>query len=177
MLTQASLNETIPQHKAQVVCLDTDWHLIAQHSQGNVFSLATTDNLAYTIYTSGSTGRPKGVMVKHASTVAMLDWADKTFAIEARAGVLASTSICFDLSVFEVFVPLCYGGKVILIENALHLPTLPAANGVTLINTVPSVISHLLTNDSIPNSVQAVNIAGEPLQNQLVQLLYKQGNI
>ncbi len=177
LLTQASLVQEIPQHQAQVVYLDTDWHLIAQHRQENVFSELTTDNLAYVIYTSGSTGKPKGVMVKHASTVAMLDWANKTFTPEAWAGVLASTSICFDLSVFEVFVPLCYGGKVILIENALYLATLPAAFGVTLINTVPSVISQLIRNNSIPQTVQTVNIAGEPLQNQLVQQLYQQNNI
>ncbi len=155
----------------------TDWHFISQHSQENVFSELTTDNLAYVIYTSGSTGKPKGVMIQHASTVAMLDWADKTFSIAARAGVLASTSICFDLSVFEIFVPLCCGGKVILIENALYLTNLPAACGVTLINTVPSVISQLLRTDSIPASVQTVNIAGEPLQNQLVQKLYQQDHI
>jgi amino acid adenylation domain-containing protein len=177
LLTQASIWETTAQHQAQVVCLDTDWHLIAQQSQDNVFSELTTDNLAYVIYTSGSTGKPKGVMIRHASTVAMLDWANKTFTPEARAGVLASTSICFDLSVFEVFVPLCCGGKVILIENALYLATLPAAKSVTLINTVPSVISQLIRNNSVPATVQTVNIAGEPLQNQLVQQLYQQDNI
>ncbi|MBN3958479.1 non-ribosomal peptide synthetase [Nostoc sp. NMS8] len=177
LLTQSSLRETIPQHKAQVICLDTDWHLIAQQSQKNVISEITPDNLAYIIYTSGSTGKPKGVMIKHASTVAMLDWAKQTFAIEALQGVLASTSICFDLSVFELFIPLCCGGKVILIENALYLSTLPTAQNVTLINTVPSVISQLLRTDSIPASVQTINVAGEPLHHHLVQQLYQQENI
>ncbi|MDZ8135367.1 MAG: amino acid adenylation domain-containing protein [Nostoc sp. DedQUE04] len=177
LLTQESLLEAIPQHKAKVVCLDNDWQTIAQQTQENLLSVVTTDNLAYVIYTSGSTGRPKGVMIQHASTVAMLDWAKKTFAIEAMQGVLASTSICFDLSVFEVFVPLCCGGKVILIENALLLPTSSAALDVTLINTVPSVISQLLITDGIPASVQIVNVAGEPLHNKLVQQLYQQDNI
>ncbi|BBD64375.1 amino acid adenylation domain-containing protein [Nostoc commune NIES-4072] len=177
LLTQASLVEAMPQHKAQVVCLDTHWHYIAQQSQENLFSEVTPDNLAYVIYTSGSTGRPKGVMIKHASTVAMLDWANKTFEMQAKKGVLASTSICFDLSVFEIFVPLCCGGKVLLIENALYLPALATSENVTLINTVPSVISQLLRTDGIPTSVQTVNIAGEPLHNQLVQELYRQENI
>ncbi len=176
-LTQTSLVEVMPQHKAKAVCLDADWQAIAQQSKENLFSELTPDNLAYVIYTSGSTGRPKGVMIKHRSTVAMLDWANKTFAVEARVGVLASTSICFDLSVFEVFVPLCCGGKVILIENTLYLPTLPTAFGVTLINTVPSVTLQLLRTDSIPISVHTVNVAGEPLHNKLVQQLYKQDNI
>ncbi|WP_375497255.1 amino acid adenylation domain-containing protein [uncultured Nostoc sp.] len=177
LLTQESLLEAMPQHKAKVVCLDTDWQTIAQQTQENLLSLVNSQNLAYIIYTSGSTGRPKGVMIQHANTVAMLDWANKTFAMEAMQGVLASTSICFDLSVFEIFVPLCCGGKVILIENALLLPTSSVALDVTLINTVPSVISQLLKTDSIPASVQIVNVAGEPLHNKLVQQLYQQDNI
>ncbi|MBW4556592.1 MAG: amino acid adenylation domain-containing protein [Trichormus sp. ATA11-4-KO1] len=177
LLTQASLMEVMPQHKAQVVSLDTDWHLIEQQSPDNLFSQLTPDNLAYIIYTSGSTGRPKGVMIKHSSTVAMLNWANKTYTIEDRKGVLASTSICFDLSVFELFVPLCCGGKLILIENALYLSTLPTAFNVTLINTVPSIILQLFKNNAIPTSVQTVNLAGEALHNQLVQQLYCQDNI
>jgi len=62
--------------------------------------------------------------------------------------VLASTSICFDLSVFEMFVPLSWGGTVILAENALALPGLPARGEVTLVNTVPSAIRELLPDPS-----------------------------
>ena len=39
--------------------------------------------------------------------------------------------ICFDMSVFEVFVPLSRGGAVIMAENAPSLPQLPRANLVT----------------------------------------------
>jgi amino acid adenylation domain-containing protein len=177
LLTQASLVEAMPPHLAKVVCLDTDYQAIVQESQENAVSEVTAHNLAYVIYTSGSTGRPKGVMIEHQSTVAMLDWAKKTFAAEALAGVLASTSICFDLSVFEIFVPLNCAGKVIVVENALHLPTLPTALNVTLINTVPSIIAELLRVEGIPASVHTINIAGEPLQNKLVQQLYQWDNI
>ena len=54
--------------------------------------------------------------------------------------MLAGTSVCFDLSVFEIFVPLCGGHCVVLADNALELPNLPAFHSVTLINTVPSVM-------------------------------------
>ncbi|WP_442949189.1 amino acid adenylation domain-containing protein [Nostoc sp.] len=177
LLTQRRLMKGMPEHKAKVVCLDADWQAIAQESKENSINQVTTDNLAYIIYTSGSTGKPKGVMIKHHSTVAMLDWAKKIFAAEALLGVLASTSICFDLSVFEIFVPLNCGGKVILVENALHLPTLRTDKNVTLINTVPSVIAELLKTEGIITSVHTINIAGEPLQNKLVQQLYQWDNI
>jgi amino acid adenylation domain-containing protein len=177
LLTQKQLVEKLPDHQAHLVCLDTDWEAIAKQSQENPVSEVTADNLAYVIYTSGSTGKPKGVAIEHHSTVALLHWARDVFAPQHLAGVLASTSICFDLSVFELFVPLSWGGKCILAENALHLPTLPAALDVTLINTVPSAIADLLRADAIPHSVRSVNVAGEPLQNRLVQQLYQRDSI
>ena len=137
----------------------------------------TAGNLAYLIYTSGSTGRPKGVAIEHQSTAALLHWARGVFAPEDLTGVLASTSVCFDLSVFELFVPLSSGGKVILAENALELPNLPVAKEVTLINTVPSAITELLIADGVPASVRIVNLAGEPLSTTLVEQLYQRGTI
>jgi len=72
--------------------------------------------------------------------------------------VLAATSICFDLSVFEIFVPLAVGGAVILAENALELPRLPAGGEVTLVNTVPSAMAELVRQWAMPTSVRTVNL-------------------
>ena len=80
-------------------------------------------NLAYLIYTSGSTGRPKGGgdrAPQRRGPGAL--GARRSSRPRSWPGVLASTSICFDLSVFELFVPLAWGGTVILAENALALP-------------------------------------------------------
>ncbi|MDZ8027175.1 MAG: amino acid adenylation domain-containing protein [Nostoc sp. DedQUE11] len=177
LLTQQHLLSKLPEHQAHVVCLDSDQEAITQHSQENLTCLVTDENLSYVIYTSGSTGKPKGVAIEHHSAVALLHWAREVFTTEDLAGVLAATSICFDLSVFEIFVPLCWGGKVILAENPLYLPSLPAAQEVTLINTVPSAIAELLRIQGIPTSVRTVNLAGEPLQNRLVQQIYELDNI
>jgi len=177
LLTQALLVESLPKHQGRIVCLDTDWEIIERQSEANLISEVKLDNLAYVIYTSGSTGKPKGVAIEHRNAVALLDWATQVFNPEDLAGVLASTSICFDLSVFELFVPLSRGGKVILAENALHLPTLSAAPYVTLINTVPSAIAELLRIDGIPSSVRTVNLAGEPLGNKLVQQVYEHNTV
>ncbi|HCF30470.1 MAG TPA: hypothetical protein DEV81_25465, partial [Cyanobacteria bacterium UBA11049] len=98
--------------------------------------------------------KPKGVAIEHHSTVALINWAKTLFSPADLAGVLAATSICFDLSVFEIFVTLSYGGTVILAENALSLQALKAAEKVTLINTVPSAIAILLRDQTIPTSVR-----------------------
>lgn len=65
---------------------------------------------AYVIYTSGSTGRPKGVVVEHGSVVNLLSWARDEFGAGELSRVLASTSLSFDVSVFEIFTPLISGG-------------------------------------------------------------------
>jgi amino acid adenylation domain-containing protein/FkbM family methyltransferase len=181
LLTQQRFLELLlPQAagRTEVVCLDTDAEEWARESESNNPAPGTTaDNLAYFIYTSGSTGRPKGVAITHRNAVVFLYWARTVFGGEQLEGVLASTSISFDLSVFELFAPLSWGGKVILAENALQLPTLAAAPEVTLVNTVPSAMTELVRMKGLPASVRTVNLAGEALPLRLVRQLYEQENV
>src|SRR5262249_62114964 len=93
------------------------------------------------------------------------------------AGVLVGTSIGFDISVVELSVPLSCGGKVILAENALALPQLPAASEVTLISTVPSVMAELLEQGRVPASVRSIILAGEALPYPLARRVYQQETI
>jgi amino acid adenylation domain-containing protein len=132
---------------------------------------------AYVIYTSGSTGTPKGVVIEHRSATAFIQWAGSVFTAEAWSGVLASTSISFDLSVFELFATLSHGGTVLLANSAMELPQLQWRDRVRLINTVPSAARSLLDSASLPASVQTINLAGEALPNALVQDLYRCAHI
>jgi amino acid adenylation domain-containing protein len=177
LLTEDRRRADLPATGFREICMDTSWSEIADKDEADLVCVTNPANLAYVIYTSGSTGRPKGVAIEHRNTAALLQWAHQTFSAAELAGVLASTSICFDLSVFELFVPLCAGGTVILAEDALRLPELPAARSVTLVNTVPSVAAELLRLGAIPSSVRTVNLAGEPLKNTLAQQLYALGTV
>ena len=112
------------------------------------------ENLAYLIYTSGSTGTPKGVAIEHRSAVTFIRWAEETFTTDELARVVASTSISFDLSIFELFVTLSLGGTVLMIENLLELPSMPADWSPTLINTVPAAMKELLEISHLPASVK-----------------------
>jgi amino acid adenylation domain-containing protein len=128
-------------------------------------------NLAYLIYTSGSTGRPKGVMIEHRNALAFLDWATRFFSPAELQRVLGSTSVCFDLSIFELFAPLAVGGSVVLVKDALQLAA-GAGRDITLLNTVPSALRELVQLGAIPPSVRTINVAGEPLPNALAQQAY-----
>jgi amino acid adenylation domain-containing protein len=172
LLTQERLLELLPERAATLICLDRDWPKMAKHQSDDLPLLQDPDHVAYVIYTSGSTGCPKGVAITHRSAGALIHWAHTVYQPEELRGVLASTSLCFDLSVFELFVPLSCGGRVIVADHALELPALAEAEEVTLINTVPSAIGELLRQRGIPRSVRTVNLAGEPLQPALVDQLY-----
>ena len=131
--------------------------------------------LAYLIYTSGSTGHPKGVAISHNAAAEMVRWAGTVYSTEELSGVLVSTSISFDLSIFEIFVPLAHGGAVILADNLLTLSKLPSRNRVSLLNTVPSLLRQLLHSTTLPQSIQTINLAGEALPSDLVADIHKRG--
>jgi non-ribosomal peptide synthase domain TIGR01720/amino acid adenylation domain len=134
-------------------------------------------NLAYSIYTSGSTGKPKGVLIEHRNVTALIGWALTVYSQQDLCGVLASTSICFDLSVWELFVTLSAGGYAVLAANALELPHLAAKDRVRLVNTVPSAIKMLLETGELPATVRTINLAGEALKQSLVDELYATGHV
>ncbi|MBB4634030.1 non-ribosomal peptide synthetase [Longimicrobium terrae] len=178
MLTQESLRGSLPvENGVRVVSVDepASAAAIAAESADGLGKRADARSLAYLIYTSGSTGVPKGVAIEHENAVALLTWAADLHTAEELGGMLACTSICFDLSVYELFLPLSLGGRVIIVENALALPSSPAVADVRLLNTVPSAASALLASGGIPAGVTTVNLAGEPLRTELVDALYAHG--
>ena len=178
LITQQRLAPELPDCTARRLFLDADWPAIGAESTEDPVHTTTPEKVAYLIYTSGSTGRPKGVMIEHRNAVAFLAWATRIWAPKDLAGTLASTSICFDISVFEIFAPLSVGGRVIVARNALELPELPAVREVTLLNTVPSAMAALLrAGAAIPPSVGIVNLAGEPLSGALVDQVYALGHV
>lgn len=179
LLTQQSLVDTLPTSGLTVLCLDTpEAATVPEMASGKPSPAVTPDHLAYILYTSGSTGQPKGVAIEHRSAVAMLSWSQAEFSPDEVAGMLASTSICFDISVYELFLPLSCGGTVILVDNALALHhQVPTDVRVTLVNTVPSAMRELVRIGGVPPSVKVVNLAGEPLSNTLVQAVYEQEHV
>jgi nonribosomal peptide synthetase DhbF len=154
------------------VLLDRDWGVMAEQAESNPLQRLRPENTAYVIYTSGSTGRPKGVAIEHRSAVAFLRWAETVFSAEDREEVFAATSICFDLSIFEMFLPLCCGGKVQLAaHDVLDLVEVRRTGQPTLVNTVPSAMAELLRSGELPDSVRVINLAGEPLTTALVEAI------
>ncbi|MEO3924511.1 amino acid adenylation domain-containing protein [Micromonosporaceae bacterium B7E4] len=118
---------------------------------------------AYLLYTSGTTGRPKGVLVPHRAVAELVRWAAAEFGPDRLARVLASTPLGFDVSVFELFAPLCCGGSVELVADLSALPGL-ADRPPTLVAAVGSRLDALLRLGPSPAvRVPTVVLAGEAL--------------
>ncbi|MFE3682089.1 amino acid adenylation domain-containing protein [Streptomyces sp. NPDC059095] len=126
------------------------------------------DHPAYVIYTSGSTGRPKGVVVTHRTVAALAAWAGEQFGDRAPEPVIASTSLNFDVSVFELLCPLLNGGSVEVVADPTALAD--AGEGRSgLISGVPSVMSRLFVGHEAPVAADTAVLAGEALPAQTVQ--------
>src|SRR5262249_27528507 len=133
------------------------------------------DHLAYVIYTSGSTGRPKGAMVVHRGIVNHMRWMDRAFPMRASDAVLQKTPISFDASVWELWLPLMGGARLVMARPEGHrdmayLVRAVAEHGITDLQLVPSALEMLLLEPDLERatSLQRLFVGGEALRRALV---------
>jgi surfactin family lipopeptide synthetase A len=179
LLTQEKWVNSLPKLATKVVCLDSDWEVIAQHSQDNCVSEVTIDNLLYVIYTSGSTGKPKGVMIPHHGICNTLYWRQAKFELTARDKVLQTISLNFDPSVWQIFWPLSFGGQLIMARPGGHKDPVYLINEVvkqqiTILGLVPSIIHALLEEKGFEKcqSLRHVTTGGDALPIELMERFF-----
>jgi amino acid adenylation domain-containing protein len=114
IVTQASLRERLAHESLPVIVVDSDSLLIANQSAEPLAPAASPTDPAYVIYTSGSTGKPKGVPIDHRALVNLLCAMRRQPGLTSEDTVLSVTTISFDLSVPDLFLPLIVGAKLIL---------------------------------------------------------------
>ncbi|MBW4635491.1 MAG: amino acid adenylation domain-containing protein [Iphinoe sp. HA4291-MV1] len=175
LLTQARLVAGLASHKAQIVCIDSQWNTLAQESIENPINRTTLENIAYIIYTSGSTGKPKGVLVTHKNLVHSIS-ARLGYYQEPVTSFLLLPSFAFDSSVGSIFWTLCQGGTLVLLKEGKHRDLWQLAKAITQYQvshwlSVPSLYSALLAHIDPTElvSVRTVIVAGEPCSNELVK--------
>jgi len=169
VLTHSAVAERLPACGGKTIRIDTDEEIARQPAEPPP-SLAAPENLAYVIHTSGSTGRPKGVLIEHRTASAVLHWLRETISDEERGCALGATSACFDVSVAEVFGTLCWGGTLVLVDDALALARV--GEPVRLASMVPTAAAELLRQGAIPATVRTLALGGEPVPRALADALY-----
>jgi len=172
LVTQAKLVESIPEHQAQLICLDTEWEKIAQNIPSNPESGVKPDNLTYIIYTSGSTGKPKGVLVNHANVVRLFAATDSWYHFNSNDVWTLFHSYAFDFSVWEMWGALLYGGRLVIVPYLVtrspeSFYELLCQEKVTILNQTPTAFRQLIqAEQSTDNdlSLRLVIFGGEALE-------------
>jgi amino acid adenylation domain-containing protein len=145
-----------------------------KYSKKKTAASIKADNLAYVIYTSGSTGNPKGVLLEHSGVINRLLWMERDLGINDKDVFLQKTPITFDVSVWEVFLPLISGSKLVIAKpdghkDPVYLECVIKDHEVSVIHFVPSMLSGML--ESIQwnkfKSLRHVVCSGETLTKKL----------
>ena len=123
LLTQKRLIQGLPEHRARVICLDSDWEAIARESAENPTTTSQPENLAYIIYTSGSTGQPKGVLVSHGSIAEHCRDAERYYELQPTDRVLQFASMSFDLSLEQILPTLIVGARLVVVGREVWRPS------------------------------------------------------
>lgn len=152
LLTQESLVSEMPQGGGRVVRIDTDWPAISREPETIPAVQNEGRHLAYVIYTSGSTGRPKGVMVRRDALVNFLTSMGRSPGFTARDSMLALTTLSFDISKLEIFLPLITGGRTIIVSRAA------AADSAQLLQLLAR--AHVTVMQATPATFQLLREAG-----------------
>ncbi len=181
LLTQQHLLEGLPECKADVVCLDTDWETITKQSEENPKTGVTAENLAYTLYTSGSTGKPKGVQIAHRAVVNFLNSMRQEPGLTEQDVLLAVTTISFDIAALELYLPLIVGARIVLVRrevasNAAELLKTLAKSGATVMQGTPATWRLLLAAGWQGNKQLRILCGGEPLTRELANQLQELSN-
>ncbi len=156
--------------------------LLSQEAEPELLPEIGQDDLAYMIYTSGTTGRPKGVMLSHKGIANIVHPDNNPFNRDVTQnghGIVAIGSICFDISLFEIFVPLMNGlfvelGNEKAMTDAGELAAHIRRHGADILHCTPSRINAYLANEAFREAlggVKAILAAGEVLPGSLVKRL------
>jgi amino acid adenylation domain-containing protein len=185
ILNQSSASHVITDFDYPELDLTSDLKIINLHraesenpDSSNLNIATDSHQLAYTIYTSGSTGVPKGVMIAHHSAVNLIEWVNRTFNVNSSDRMLFITSMCFDLSVYDIFGLLSAGGAVVIatqqeVTDVNKLKDFLTKYKITFWDSVPTTMNYLVkelksAKDSfIQDSLRLVFLSGDWIPIQL----------
>ena len=151
-----------------------------EYSNRNKKSKLTPQSLMYVIYTSGSTGQPKGCMLEHRGVMNRIDWMWRHYGFKHTDIILQKTTYTFDVSVWELFMPLAWGCKMVLaqkedIYDPGRILTLIAQQEITCLHFVPGMLNVFVSALEQENasadklaSLRSVITSGEALTPALV---------
>lgn len=181
LITSKSI--TLEKEGFEVCCntlfIEEEWRLISSYAKASPERDDSPEDLAYVIYTSGSTGKPKGVMIPNKGVVNRIWWMKKQYNVGANDAILQKTPYVFDVSVWEFFMTLCFGARLVLCsKNDVYDPEqiirIIEQQKITNIHFVPGMFSAFLDalkpgDDQRLQSLKHIYCSGEALKLELVK--------
>ncbi|RCX16519.1 amino acid adenylation domain-containing protein [Anaerobacterium chartisolvens] len=122
---------------------------VDRYPTGEINMSENPEDLAYIIYTSGSTGRPKGVMITHGAASNTIQDINRKFGVVEDDKVIGLSSMCFDLSVYDIFGTLSVGGTLVMVSDLRDMNNvmeIVKKKKITVWNSVPAIMDMLIEN-------------------------------
>jgi amino acid adenylation domain-containing protein len=181
LVTEKSVQSALLLPGGSLVYVDTDRAEIARQSPENPAVGVLSANAAYVIYTSGSTGKPKGVIIEHRQVINFLSSTRRRTGFSTSTSMLAMTSVSFDTAVFELYLPLAFGARVVLTRthearDGKELGRIIRESQVTMMQATPS--TYRLITEEDPGSLAHVEVisGGDALPADLGRTLVSRSN-
>ena len=176
LVTESGVRGLLPAYAGKTVLLDEHAAEIDSRSDAAPQSAADGESLAYVLYTSGSTGLPKGVEIPQHAAVNFLSSMAKQPGLSQHDAVLAITTLSFDISVLELYLPLIVGARVVLATrtqaaDGLWLADNIARRGVTVVQATPATYRLLAAAGWQGGKNLKLLCGGEALPRDLAQWL------
>ena len=177
LITQSSLLAKLPFTSPIILTLDP---LRIHERRALQPPLEYRDDLAYVLYTSGSTGKPKGVPITHRALTNLLVGVSSDLSLNCADVLLATSTISFDISAFEIFAPLLCGAHLVVASRtvAVNGELLSEAiqnSGCTVLQATPSGWRTLLESGWAGKPGLKMLTAGEHLDQTLARKLLARG--
>ncbi|HEX3045685.1 MAG TPA: amino acid adenylation domain-containing protein [Bacillota bacterium] len=130
--------------------LEPDLYLqenLGRHPIGNMDIIIDPESIAYVIYTSGSTGQPKGVVITHRAVSNTIIDINQRFQVNEQDRIIGLSSMCFDLSVYDIFGALSTGATLVMVRDQRDVKEIMGLihkHRITIWNSVPAIMDMLI---------------------------------
>ena len=176
LLTEERIKRSEILHVNPTIYLDNIEKTIPETCPAPHFSDISPENLAYVIYTSGSTGKPKGVMVPHRALTNFLLSMQQKPGMTENDRLLAVTTLSFDISVLELFLPIITGATCVIADqetarDATALSRIIASANITVMQATPSTWRMLLASGWQGKKDLKILCGGEPMPSDIIRPL------
>ncbi|MEK5097378.1 amino acid adenylation domain-containing protein [Bacillus sp. FSL W8-0848] len=155
---------------------------VQSYSKESVEVKVDLEDVAYVIFTSGSTGKPKGVQITHGAAANTIIDINEKFGVTEKDKIMGISSLCFDLSVYDVFGALSSGAALVIIDDqrdVFRLKETVEQEEITIWNSVPAIMgmtADLYREDERNHHLRLVLLSGDWIPLQLpgkIKKIYK----